>query len=218
MFDPIPITWFRAHDTIASSLGLFLNLLLISAAWKRTNPAFRSYGHMVLVYAINDTIYALVSLACQRVIELKNGTLFHMGFGLEVGAPMWLSQTVEFSNEVVCMQATAIIPTIYYFRYVLISKTRQATIRLLILLTFFSTVLSVTFGISDLLSRSAASKRGTRYYVKQLDAYWNAVNSTAAFTSANDMDDISTITHFFYWSHKCDRLLRNCTVLRLQDA
>lgn len=37
------------------------------------------------------------------MIELKNGYLFHMGYGLETKVPHALALFIEFMNEVVCV-------------------------------------------------------------------------------------------------------------------
>lgn len=98
-----PVWVFNVHDTIVAALGFICNVLLITTVLKRTSPAFKYYGHMVLAYSVNDLIYSIVSLFCRRVIELKNGSLFHMGYGLEPMSPHWLALFIEFCNEVVCV-------------------------------------------------------------------------------------------------------------------
>jgi hypothetical protein len=101
-----PVWVFNLHDSIVASLGFVCNVLLIVTVLKRTSPAFRHYGHMVLVSSINDVIYSITSLTCRRVIELKNGYLFHMGYGLETKVPHAFALFIEFMNEVVCMQVS----------------------------------------------------------------------------------------------------------------
>ncbi|KAI6241051.1 hypothetical protein M3Y99_00376600 [Aphelenchoides fujianensis] len=118
----LPIGLFNKHDLVMSWLGLFANLLLFYIIRRRTGASFRSYSQMITLCCANDIIYSIVALCCRRVIELRNGNLFHMGYGFEEKVGQGMALFIETMNEVVCMQTSTILPTQYYFRYIIVSK------------------------------------------------------------------------------------------------
>ncbi|KAI6216890.1 hypothetical protein M3Y99_01795200 [Aphelenchoides fujianensis] len=178
----LPIGLFNKHDLVMSWLGLFANLLLFYIIRRRTGASFRSYSQMITLCCANDIIYSIVALCCRRVIELRNGNLFHMGYGFE-----------ERSGAGNGAQTSTILPTQYYFRYIIVSNSLDS------------------------------AKRGREYYAKQLGPEWLEEDGRLHLSSVNDIRDFSTILHFgvgtviiftsygivTYYGYKTLNLMRN---------
>ncbi|KAI6237898.1 hypothetical protein M3Y95_00313100 [Aphelenchoides besseyi] len=182
----------RLHDVTCGFFAIFLNIFLIYVVIRCTNPSFRSYSRIVLIYAVYDVIYCIAGLICQEQVDIHDGVYYTFSFGIDYYFPEFVNSiflsTIYLSLIII---AVTLIPTQFYYRHLLLTSTTAQNGRLILALSL-SVISGSSIGLFSYFCRREAQQRGREYYLSKLSDLWKEEGYRNSFVNAIDMKDLVT--------------------------